>query len=269
MGTLLGGLFHRLARRRGRIIRFNLGLAYPELKLRERERLALDVGRHFGRALLATLRIQRMRPEKLLRLVKVEGQEHLDAVVQGARGAFFLSAHLGAWEVAALYLGLTLPGGFGVVHRPLDNPLLESELEDFRRQFGNRMLGKKAVLRAILGEIKAGQPVGILIDQKTRSRDGGVDVPFFGHPAKTHPILARVVLKTDTPVIPVFAYAERGGRFTLSFGPPVPVEAQDDVISLTARYTAVTEEAIRRRPEQWLWYHDRWRELRLASESSS
>ncbi len=265
IGAILGGLFHRLSRHRREIILFNIGLAYPDLTAEERERMALRVAHHFGRSLFGTLRLQRMTPEKLVRLVTVEGREHLDAAVQSGRGSFFLSAHLGAWEVAALFGGLNLPDGVGFVHRPLDNPLLEAELDAFRLQFGNRALGKSAALRSMLGEIKAGRSVGILIDQKTRLRDGGVNVPFFGRPARTHTILARVVLKTQTPVIPTFAYADPGGRYTVSFGPPVPVEPDDDVISLTARYMAVTEAAIRRRPEQWLWYHDRWRELRLGS----
>ncbi len=265
VGTLLGGLFHRLARHRRKIILFNLGLAYPDLTPEERKRLALQVAGHFGRALFGTLRLQRLTPEELVHLVSVEGREYLDAVAESDRGAFFLAAHLGAWEVAALYVGLKLPGGLGIIHRPLDNPLLEAELESFRRQFGNRTLGKNAALRSILSEIKARRSIGILVDQKTRPRDGGLNVPFFGHPARTHTILARLVLKTRTPVIPTFAYADPGGRYTLSFGAPVPVVSDDDVTSLTARYTAVTEAAIRRRPEQWLWYHDRWRELRLES----
>ncbi len=264
VGTLLGGLFHRLSRHRRKIILFNLGLAYPDLTPGERKHMALQVAQHFGRTLFGILRLQRMTPEQLLRLVTVEGREHLDGVAQSDRGAFFLTAHLGAWEVAALYVGLTLPSGLGIVHRPLDNPLLEAELEKFRRQFGNWTLGKSAALRSMLGAIKAGRSIGILVDQKTRPQDLGVNVPFFGHPARTHTVLARVVLKTGTPVIPGFVYAERGGRFTFSFGSPVPVESGDDVTSLTARFTGVTEAAIRRRPEQWLWYHDRWRELRKS-----
>jgi len=256
VGTLLGGLFHRLSRHRREIILFNLGLAYPDLTSEEREGMALRVAQYFGRALFGTLRLQRMTPEKLVRLVSIEGREHMDAAVKSGRGCFFLSAHVGAWEVAALFGGLHLPDGVSFVNRPLDNPLLEAELDAFRLQFGNRALGKNAALRSMLGEIKAGRSIGILIDQKTRLRDGGINVPFFGHPARTHTILARIVLKTQTPVIPTFAYAESGGRYTLVFGAPVPVEPDDDVVRLTTRYSVVTEAAIRRRPEQWLWYHD-------------
>ncbi len=268
VGSFLGALFHRVARRRRAILEANLELAFPELSADQRRRLGFEVGRHFGRSLLGTLRIQRLTPERLLRQVTVEGWDNLENSLADGRGAFCLSAHLGAWEVGALFIGLNLPQGIAVIHRPLDNPLLDAELETFRGRFGNRALPRKTVVRSMLGEVGAGRPVAILIDQRAKARDGAVEVPFFGRPAMTHSVLAKVVLKTGTPVLPVFVYAERGGRYILSIGPPIPVEEGDDVVTLTARYAAVTEAAIRRRPEQWLWYHDRWRTPGEAREST-
>ncbi|HSN55392.1 MAG TPA: hypothetical protein VLT32_12000, partial [Candidatus Sulfomarinibacteraceae bacterium] len=63
-----------------------------------------------------------------------------------------------------------------------------------------------------------------------------------------------------------FAYWDAPARYTLALGEPVLPDRLDEseleVEALTARFMAITEGAIRRRPAQWLWYHDRWRQLR-------
>ena len=158
-----------------------------------------------------------------------------------------------------------------VIHRPLDNPMLDAELEKLRATFGNRALGKSNISREVLAEIRQGGAVGILIDQ--RPRDVDFEAPFFGHPAKTHPVLARFVRKTGAPVVPIFGTWDGPARYTVTFGEPVdPADLGEEELEdgpLTARFMAITEAAIRRAPEQWLWYHDRWRPLREAADRKS
>ena len=224
--------------------------------------------RHFGRSGLDTIRIQRLRPEELLAEVEIEGWEHVERALSYGRGVFFLTAHIGSWEVAALVTGLKVEAGLSVVNRPLDNPYLELELDRLRKIYGNEVFGKRNILREMLRQLKSGGGVGILIDQRVRE-DQGIEVPFFGHPAWTHPILARVARKTGAPVVPTFALREAPGRYSLSYGEPLMVEdlteAEREDVPLTARYMAVLEAAIRARPEQWLWYHDRWKQLRIRN----
>ncbi|MGB6366754.1 MAG: lysophospholipid acyltransferase family protein, partial [Thermoanaerobaculia bacterium] len=115
-------------------------------------------------------------------------------------------------------------------------------------------------------QLKKRGGVGILIDQRVRE-DQGVAVPFFGHPAWTPGILARMASKTRAPVVPTFALRGKPGHYRLRYDEPVMVddlaetELQD--IPLTTRYMAILETAIRETPDQWLWYHDRWKQLRL------
>ncbi|MEE4272886.1 MAG: lysophospholipid acyltransferase family protein [Thermoanaerobaculales bacterium] len=258
-GAGVGSAFYTLSRRRREIIDFNLELAFPEMDPTKRSGLGREVSRHFGRVALDAVRIQRLTPDELRSEVTLEGEEHVQRAVASGRGFFLLSAHLGSWEVAALMAGLVIPGGISVIHRPLDNPLLDAELEALRATFGNRALGKSNVSREVLAEIKGGGVVGILIDQRPRGVDFEVD--FFGQPAKTHPILARFSRRTGAPVVPIFGYWDAPARYSVSFGEPIEPDGLADG-PLTERYMAATEVAIRRRPEQWLWYHDRWRNIR-------
>jgi KDO2-lipid IV(A) lauroyltransferase len=266
IGSVLGDLFRFFGRRRSRILRFNLSLAFPEMTGEERRRLERGVARHFGRMILEAVRIQRLSPEELLREVTVEGSENAAVAADLGRGIFYLTGHLGLWEVAALSIGLARPETLRVVNRPLDNPLLEAELARLRGRFGNLALGKQNIVRGVLSQLRDGGAVGMLIDQRVHP-DVGVEVPFFGAPTSTHPILARLSARTGAPVVPAAAWWESPGRYTLELREPVVpdrlAEGERDVVRLTARYTAELEKMIRRRPEQWLWYHDRWRDLRL------
>lgn len=269
VGRGLGRLFFRVSRRRAEIVDFNLRLALPELTDDARSRLAAAVADHFGVVILDALRLQRLDPDALVTEVEVRGADRLESALAGGRGAFLLSAHIGSWEVAALISGLRIPGGLWVVNRPLDNPLLDAELERLRARFGNRALGKRGIARDVLVRLKQGGVVGILIDQRV-APDVGVAVPFFGQPTPTHPVLARFARKTLAPVVPLFAFWEGPGRYVLEYGeviePSRLTEAELEDGPLTARFSAVVEAVIRSRPEQWLWYHDRWRDLRKAAE---
>lgn len=271
LGARLGDLYLATGRRRRAILRYNLALAFPHTDAAGRRRLERMVSRHFGRVTLDALRLQRLAPGQLMAEVAVRGRDHLEEALALGRGVFLLSAHIGSWEVAALAAGLLVPGGFAVVNRPLDNPLLEAELDRLRSLFGNRALGKENVTRGMLRQLKGGGAVGILIDQRTQQHEG-VRVPFFGHPAWTHPALARLALRTGAPVVPIWGLWDAPGNYTVRFDTPVrvdllPSEARDEV-ALTARFTALIEGVIRERPEQWLWYHDRWRELRLQDDGT-
>ncbi len=271
LGSGLGRLYHRVGRRRRAILDFNLGLAFPELDEATRRALGTAVARHFGRVTLDALRIQRLSPEELLAEVEVVGKDNLERALEMEKGVFLLSAHIGSWEVAALVAGLLIPAGFAVVNRPLDNDLLEAELERLRGLFGNRALGKQNITRSMLKQLRRGGAVGILIDQRVLE-DEGIQVQFFGHPAWTHPALARFAARSGAPVVPIWGLWDGPGKYTVRFDTPlIPgelSEAEQGEVPLTTRLTAINEGVIRERPEQWLWYHDRWRQLRQRSRDA-
>lgn len=269
VGDVLGNFYSALGGRRRQIIDFNLHLAFPEMTPDDRRALARAVARHFARSALDAIRLQRLQPEELLASVDISGLENLENALSLGRGSFFLTAHIGSWEVAALVTGLKVEAGLSVVNRPLDNPLLEVELDRLRKLYGNHVFGKHNIVREVMTQLKKGGGVGILIDQRVRE-DQGVEVPFFGQPAWTPGILARLGRKTGAPVVPTFAFRDVPGRYRLRYDAPVVVddlpETDLEDVPLTTRYMAILEAAIRANPDQWLWYHDRWKQLRLETE---
>ena len=101
-----------------------------------------------------------------------------------------------------------------------------------------------------------------MIDQHIQPADA-VTVEFFGRPAATTVALATLALRTNAPLIPVFALPLGRGRYRMIYDAPVerpPADSPDPVRDLTQRCTDVLEMYVRRYPELWLWMHRRWRD---------
>jgi KDO2-lipid IV(A) lauroyltransferase len=265
VGRGLGRLAHALDRRHRAIARRNMDFALPGIATAERDRLVAECFRHFGAALCDAISSTRFDAVEICRRFTLEGWEHMEAAERLGRGTFLLTAHIGFWELAPAVIGL-YRGPIRIVVRPADNPWLNRELESLRGRFGNSSLPKRGAVRGMLETLRRGGRVGILIDQRVQAKEG-IEVPFFGRPALTSPILARMSLRTGAPVVPVSVYPEPGGHYRLVARPAIlPPEGAGDeegpVADLTRRYLETAEEDIRAHPAMWLWMHRRWDRVR-------
>ena len=263
-GRAAARFYFAFARSRRGILRENLAQAFPEKTRAEVGRIERACIENLGAAFMEFLESSRLSREEVLSRVVLAGEENFARARAREKGVFLLSAHFGSWEIGAIRAGLIAEPIASVV-RPLDNPLLEAELEHRRTRLGNRVIRKKEAAREILRVIRARQTVAILVDQNVVPAEA-VFVPFFGRPAATTPSLALLQMKTDAAVVPVFTWPLGGGRYRLQFEKPILTEEfaaaggrQERVLAATARYMAVTEEAIRGNPGAWLWMHNRWR----------
>ena len=148
-----------------------------------------------------------------------------------------------------------------MVAQPPNNPHVAADLERMRIRSGSLLIGKQGAGHRMLNAVRRGGVVGILIDQRVRP-EVGVLVLFFGREVWTSPVLAFLSLLTRIPVVPAFCYPRGDDRYVLRFLPAIepdaPAPGREAETALTARYLAVVEAEIRRRPELWLWLHRRW-----------
>jgi KDO2-lipid IV(A) lauroyltransferase len=182
------------------------------------------------------------------------------AYAQG-RGVLFFTGHFGYWELHAIHHGAAFEP-IGVLARALDNPRLNSLLEEVRGITGNHCIYRQGAVRRVLKTLAGGHGVAMLIDQHMHSPDA-IWVNFFERPAATTSTLAALALRTGAPVIPVFALPLPGGRFKFVYENPVeppPADRPDAIQDFTQRCTDVLEMYVRRHPELWLWMHRRWRD---------
>jgi Kdo2-lipid IVA lauroyltransferase/acyltransferase len=239
----------------------NLELAFPELSQSRRRLLLRGCFESLGR-LLGVFSHFAANPETLRDLIDCEGLEHIEAARKSGRGVILFTGHVGAWELSSFALSLFgHPLSFLV--RRIDNPKIETLIEGRRTRLGNRTIDKRSAAREMLQILQTGGTLGILVDLNTLDREG-IFVDFFDVQASTTFMLAKLALRTEAAVLPVFApWDQQRKRFLLKVDEPLSFERSgdddEDVQRLTQLFTNVVEKYVRRYPDQWLWIHRRWK----------
>ena len=255
----LVGLCHPNFRRVGMR---NLALAFPELPEREHRRLLRLEFDNLGRLLAEFCLFPRYRRENVKEFVDRKGFENYQQAHAAGQGVILLTAHMGGWEIGSFVQSL-LGHPMLVVVRKLDNFYLNRLVERYRSLHGNKTFDKQDFVRGLLGALRAGETVGLLMDTNITPPQG-IFVPFFGVPACTANGIARVAGRTGAAVVPAFTvWEDTLGKYRIHFAPAVDMvrtgDEEADAVTNTARFTLVLENFIRRYPGQWLWVHRRWK----------
>ena len=192
------------------------------------------------------------------------GSEHIDAALAAGRGIVFLTPHLGSFEVSAQAYaeryGATHP--ITVLYRPARKPWLRDTVDHVRERPGLAAApATLAGVRQMMRALRRGDAVGQLPDQVPPA-GLGVWAPFFGRPAYTMTLAARLAQQTGATVL--LAWGERlagGAGYALHFSAlaePLPDGASAQAESAAAINRAM-ERLIMQRPEQYLWGYDRYK----------
>jgi KDO2-lipid IV(A) lauroyltransferase len=192
--------------------------------------------------------------------IEVQGWEHLEAVHRAGKGGIFVTGHIGNWELSAAYAAKK---GYpvNVVAKRIYLEALNQKLVTMRERMGVRTLYRDLSMRTMIRHLQENEFLGIVPDQDVR-RIGGIFVDFFGRPAYTPVGPALLALASGAPILMV-RDIRTGPRHLLAFDPPFYAERkgprEQEVRRLVTRYTNRLEEFIREHPDQWVWFHRRWR----------
>jgi len=262
LGRLLAGAVYHLHGRLRKVGLRNLEIAYPEMAAAERRKIVRGVFVSLGRQLAEFCRFPRYTRDNVAQVAVYEGFENFDAAQRRGKGVLFLTAHLGGWEVGSFVHSIH-GHRLRIVVRALDNPYLDRLVERYRTLHGNSTFEKQDFARGLISAMRAGETVGLLMDQNM-TPPAGVFVDFFGVPACTASGIARVALRTDASVVPAFTiWDDVRRKYRITFAPrlalPKTGDDERDVVNATQLFTSVIEEYVRKNPDQWLWVHRRWK----------
>ena len=205
-----------------------------------------------------------MRPpgQSCLDRVQLEGGVHAERAFDAGRGVIFFGPHCGSFELGPQALAELYGPRFGpitAIYRPARKPWLAA-LERLARNTPqlNVVPASLRGIRQMHKALKANQAVALLTDQ-VPPEGGGLWAPFFGKPAYTMTLAARLALQSDAVLLPVSCERLPHGRgYSLKIWPPVG-GLKTDVLAAVTLINKAIEMIVLSQPGQYLWGYARYK----------
>ena len=198
--------------------------------------------------------------------VRWEGTEHIESVLGLPGGLLILTPHMGCFEMAAQSYaeryGARQP--LTVLYRPARQPWLR-ELEEAARARPHLATAPATLagVRQLLRALKRGETVGLLPDQ-VPPHGQGVWAPFFGRPAYTMTLAARLASQTGARVLLLWCERLARGAGYVVRVQPLGAELPEADEPAAACLNEAMQRLIGQCPAQYLWGYHRYKAPRGA-----
>jgi KDO2-lipid IV(A) lauroyltransferase len=258
----LGGWIGRAAwalRVRRRRVMDNLAIAFPESDENERKRIGQASARNFGRTVAEFLRFPGGDRAAVGEFVEIRGLEALLRLEDEGKSAALVTAHLGAW---ALYVAALASAGVrpALLVGKQTNPGVDQLILELPGNAVTFISKGRSAPRHMLEAIRSGRLMVMVADHY--SSDQKVRVDFMGKPAYTLPLPGALVEKHGLALFRMTGRRIDGGLHVVDIT-PIPLEEIHDReemrVHVAQRMNRALGEAIRDCPEQYFWYHNRWK----------
>ncbi len=256
VGNLAGTVAFWLIPERRRVTRINLAKCFPQMPAAERERLARAHFRAFMRSFVEHALLWWASRERIMRLVRLEGLEHLRAAA--GHPVILVAPHFVGLDAAYTRLGCEIEIAGLYAHQK--NPVYDRLLLRGRTRFGlSQAIPRQDGVRAVIASIRSGRPFYYAPDLDFGRKDA-VFVPFFGVTAATITGVSRLAKLTRAKVLPCVArMLPGGGGYVVTLLPAWENFPTDDFTADTRRVNAFIEEQAQSMPEQYYWVHKRFK----------
>ena len=249
---IIGPLF-----RSKNLIYANIKKGIPDINLKDLDRMTKMMWNNYGKIFAEYMFIKDFRKGKLSTKVKIEGFEILEEIKKYNKPVIFISGHFSNFELMAMSIektGIKL----AAIYRPLNNIFLNIIMERIRKKYICKNQIKKGIsgIRKLISLKKNNYSTALMIDQRVSE---GIRSNFFNEEALTTTIPAQLVKKFNIPVVPVYIERINDINFNITVSKPLNFSSETSIKDITEKLNQILEKMIIKRPEQWIWSHNRWK----------
>ena len=186
--------------------------------------------------------------------IQINGQTALDNAIEQEKGVILISSHFGPWEILGHWLGVNNYQLRGVAHKQ-KNKGANRFFEEKRQLSGIKHIYRKVGVDVLYNILEEKKILGLVSDQD--AKDKGIFINFFNKPASTHKGAAIFHLNTNAPMIYGICIQTGFQEYKIELIPITSVK--NTMEDITQEYTLTLERIIQKYPEQYFWFHNRWK----------
>jgi len=260
LGRIIGRIVCILFPYRKKVMLENLTHAFPQRDRRWLKTIASRTYVHFMQVLLDFFPVYALDSIKTEKMFRVVNQELLENSLAQKRGVCLVLFHFGNWEALCHWIAVN---GYPVraIAQKMRNPYVDRLVKESREQYGLTTISPRTSSRDMILQLKQNKLLLIVADQDAKHR--GIFIDYFGRPSSTYRGPATLALRAHCPLLIANCLLDERGHYNISFEEislEYPRGGQESPIHyITQKYTRKFEELIRQHPEQYLWFHRRWK----------
>ena len=254
-GFFIGKFFGPIFRSKKSIIE-NIKKSNITIKKNHKD-VATNVLGNYGRIFAEYPFLKNFRNGDLNNFIEINGKNYLEIIKKEKKSVVFVSGHFNNFELMAMQIekmGIEL----SAIYRPLNNTFLNKIMENIRTKYicKNQIKKGRAGTRQILKDLKKGNSVALMIDQRVRE---GSKVKFFGNLATTTSIPAQLIKKYKCELVPIYIERKDKYYFKMHISKPIKISSQKNTEDITLFLNTILEKMILKNVDQWIWTHNRWK----------
>lgn len=250
----IGGFAFRNIPTRKSLALKNIGRAFPEKSRKWKTQILKNCYSFFMEQFLFFLGF----PESYTQTkIKVKNKYVMDEAMKGKKGVLYITGHFGFWECMITWFGKQNYPLTGVAQRQKNEGAHQFFINK-RELSGIKHVFRKDSLEKMNRVLDKGGILGLVSDQDAKNR--GVFVRFFNILSSTPKGAARFYQHKGP--IPIFGVCskEKHNHFLIKFS-DIPKKSLSNTKAFTQSYTRLLENEIRIHPDQYFWWHNRWKTL--------
>ena len=241
----------------------NLKLAFPDKSDKEINEIVKGCYVNVITVIAEFFYMRKLPVERLQKLLKVKNIELMQEKLNHGKGLIMISGHFGNWELTAYGVSKIYEIPISVIVKEQTNKRVNEGINNIRTSGGNRMIDMRNSLRDILTVIKNNGIVAMLGDQSAPKEN--IKVKFFLDGVPTYEGTARIAIKTGAEVLFGVSTRNQDGTYSLKFHEidtsMYKESTEENVKALTQAHVDLLVEYIKLRPDHWLWFHRRFKNV--------
>jgi phosphatidylinositol dimannoside acyltransferase len=237
-------------------LKVNLDRVVPGCSARELNLLARDGVRSYLRYWCEVFQLSAMTTEEVIARIDVEGDAKLRKLIAAGDGVVISLPHTGNWDQAGAWLaGTGVP--FTTVAERLKPEALFERFVAFRESLGMEVIpltgGTQPPFGILAERLRSSGVLCLLADRDLTT--SGIEVDFFGSPARMPAGPAALAHDTGAALVPVTPWYPSSKRWGLTIHDAVPVPKGGDraekVRIMTQQVADRFAVAIKSHPQDW------------------
>lgn len=192
--------------------------------------------------------------------VQIRWEDPHTEEVARSRGALWVTAHFGNFEMVSLAMGFR---GFswGVVAQDFKNPSLTEVFTKLREGSGHRIITREGAMVRVMKEIKRGGHIGLLSDLTIPPNKTATVIECFGLKTCVTTLHTNLAERTGVPVVQGVCLGLPDGSYRVEARRHLEAEAYGSSREMAQDVWTWFEQRIRENPEAWMWMYKHWRYL--------